>query len=57
MPDSAGRAWFVLPHAGRYVFSHGDGVELRSRDFDAVEKPLRQPPGFAYIDEVDLSAR
>lgn len=54
LPDSAGRAWFELPAPVTYNFGRIDETGVKTTPFTATEKPLAQPPGFGYIDRIDL---
>jgi hypothetical protein len=53
LPDPGNKAWFVLPSAGGYIFTHNN----RTVVWDAKEKPSTQPPGFGCIDQLDLSSK
>jgi hypothetical protein len=54
LPDTDGKAWFELPAPGNYEFSRIDQAGIKTIKFTAMEKPLLQPPGFGYIDRIDL---
>jgi hypothetical protein len=54
LPDADGKAWFELSSPGVYEFSRIDNAGLKTVKFTAAEKPLAQPPGFGYIDRIDL---
>ncbi len=54
LPDTDGKAWFELSAPGVYEFSRIDKAGLKTVKFTATEKPLAQPPGFGYIDWIDL---
>jgi hypothetical protein len=54
LPDPDGKAWFELPSPGDYEFSRIDQPGMKTLKFTATEKPLAQPPGFGYIDRIDL---
>ncbi len=57
MPDAEGKAWFELPVDGDYTFSAFNADQLKALPFKATYKPLAQPPGFGYVDKLDLSFR
>ena len=54
LPDPAGKAWFELPVAERYTLAYPSDGGTREVAFDARYKPLRQKPGYDYIDRVTL---
>jgi hypothetical protein len=54
MPDTEGKAWFELPADGDYTFTVIDRTHLKEKPFKATCKPLAQPPGFNYVDKLDL---
>jgi len=50
MTDAAGTAWFVLPEPGKYRAVSGD----LETTFDTSRQPLKQAPGYHYIQQVRL---
>ena len=54
LPDKEGRAWFHLPAAGDYTALYDTGSTVLKADFHAETQPLKQPPGFDYIQRVSV---
>jgi hypothetical protein len=54
IPDDNRKAWFELPDAGNFTFYFPAPGSLKTAIFKATYKPLIQPPGFGYIDQLKL---
>ncbi len=55
IPDTNGKAWFELAWPGTVTFHDPNPIAPKTKTVKAVYKPLAQPPGFGYIDQVDLA--
>ncbi len=54
LPDAEGRAWFEFPSAGAYRLMRAEASGFASKDHAAKLKPLKQKPGYGYIDRIRL---
>jgi len=53
LPDTDSKAWFVLPAAGEYTFTHNN----QTTTMNLKEVSSTQPPGYGYIDQLNLTPK
>jgi len=54
LPDKDGKAWFELPADGPYTFVVINENAVKQVDRVMNGKPVAQPPGYGYIEQIDM---